>query len=147
MIKVYRTEISKGVFMTKLSKKVNVKEPLDANKLHMEKDDSFEKAYTIYIPLDATPDHVWEQCFERECKASFYTLKRKVTVEGDKLRAVTTPDEIKGRIEWIRKLVDAANQCVDEYNKEMKRREQADQAGKKKEQEDIKRMRKALKEK
>ena len=131
--------------MTKLSKKVNVKDPIDLDKLHIKKDDSFEMAYAVEIPLDSTPDDIWEQCFEREWKASFYNLKRQVTVEGDKLRAVTAPDEIKGRIEWIRKLVEATNRCVEKSNKEMLQREKAEQARKKKEEEDIKKMREALK--
>jgi len=48
------------------------------------------------------------------------------------LRAVTAPDEIKGRIEWIRKLVEATNRCVKQSNKEMLQREKAEQARKKK---------------
>jgi len=133
--------------MTKLSRKVHVGDPIDPNKLRMEKDDSFPKAYAVYVPLDATPDHIWEQCFERELKASFSTLKRQVSIEGDKLRAVTASDEIKGRIEWIRKLVEATNRRVEQFNKEMLQREKAKQARKKKEEEDIKKMREALKEK
>ena len=111
----------------------------------MEKDDSFPKAYAVYVPLDSTPDDIWEQCFERELKASFYMWKRQVTVEGDTLRAVTASDEIEDRINWIKKLVNETNHCVEEYNNEMLRREQAEKAREKEVEEDIKKMREALK--
>ncbi len=131
--------------MTNLSKKVNIKKPIDPEKLPMEKDDSFEMAYAVYIPLDSTPDYIWEQCFERERKVSFYSMKGKVTVENDKLRAVTIPNEIKGIIEWIKKLVERTNRSVEEYNKELRQKEEIEEARRKREEEDIKKMREALK--
>lgn len=131
--------------VTRLSKKVNVKEPIDPDKLRVEKDDSFEMAYAVYIPLDSTPDHIWEQCFERERKVSFYSMKRQVTVEDDKLRVVTASNEITAKIEWIRRLVEATNRSVEEYNKEMRQKEEIEEARRKREEEDIKKMREALK--
>lgn len=132
--------------MTKLSKKVNVKEPIVPDRLPIEKDDSFPEAYAIEIPLDSIPDGIWEQCFERELKASLYTLKRQVMVLGANLRAVTTPDEVRGTIKWIRELVKATNQCVEENNREMMQREQAEKARKKREEETVKRMRESLRQ-
>lgn len=75
--------------------------------------------------LYPTPDNVWESIFEEEWKTSFYMLKRKVTIEGNKLRVITTPDEIEEKIEWVKGLVNSTNKRVEEYNREMKRREEA----------------------
>ena len=72
-------------------------------------------------------------------------LKRKVTVEDAKLRVITAPDEIKGKIEWVRNLVNSTNKRVEEYNKEMKKREEADTAEKKRNEETIRKMREMLK--
>lgn len=133
--------------MTKLSRKVNIKEPIDPYKLKIEKDDSFPKAYAFELPLDSTPDNVWESIFEEEWKTSFYMLKRKVTIEGNKLRVITAPDEIEGKIEWVKSLVNSTNKRVEEYNKEMKRREEAEEAEKIREEETIRQMRGRLKKK
>lgn len=133
--------------MTKFSKKVNIKEPIDPEKLKIEKDDSFPMAYAFELPLDSTPDDIWTSIFEDEWKTSFYMLKRKVTIERNKLKVITAPDEIEGKIEWVKNLVSLTNKRVEEYNKEMKRREEAEEAETKRREEIIKQMRERLKRK
>lgn len=133
--------------MTKLSKKVKIKEPIDPQKLHIEKDDSFPLAYAFELPLDSTPDDIWRSIFEDEWKTSFYMLKRRVTIEDSRLRVITAPEEIKGKIEWIMHLVNSTNKRVEEYNQEIKRKEGAEKAEKGKHEEAIRKMREMLKEK
>lgn len=133
--------------MTEYSEKVNIKEPIDPDKLKIEKADSFPSAYVFELPLDSTPDSVWESIFENQWKRSFYNLKRTVTVEGDKLKVITAPDEIEGKIKWVRRLVDSTNSQVEQYNEQMKRKEEVKLKEKKRVEETIKEMRERLKKK
>lgn len=133
--------------MTKFSKKVNIKEPIDPERLTIEKDDSFPLAYAFELPLESTPDDIWESVFKDEWKTSFYVLKREVTIEGAKLRVITTPDEIKEKIEWVKDLVDLTNERVGKYNKEMKRIEKIEAPNKRQLEEVIRKMRESLKKK
>ena len=125
-------------------KKVNIKGSIDSEKLKIEKDDSFPSAYVFELPLDSTPDRVWESLFENQWKRTFDMLKRKVTVEGDKLKVVTTPDEIKDKIKWVMRLVDSTNSEVERYNEQMKRKEEAKEREKKSVEETIKDVRERL---
>lgn len=133
--------------MTEYSEKVNIKEPIDPDKLKIEKDDTFPNAYFFELPLDSTPDSVWESIFENQWERSYYMLKRTVTVEGDKLKVITAPDEIEGKIEWVRSLVESTNSQVEQYNEQMKRREEVKLKEKKRVEETIKEMRERLKKK
>lgn len=131
----------------KLSKRVNIKELIDPEKLEIEKDNSFPMAYAFELPLDSTPDDIWQSIFGDEWKSSLYTLKRKVTIKGDKLRVITAPEEIEGKIEWVKSLVNSTNKRVEEYNEEIKRREEAKKAERKLQEETIRKMRERLKKK
>lgn len=133
--------------MTKFSKKVNLKEPIDPDKLNVKKIDPSKELYAVDFPLDSTPDYIWEKCFERECKIAVLNLQRRVTVFGDNLRLIAPLDEVnKNMIEGIKKLVNATNRCVEEYNKEMKQKEEMHEAKRKREKEAIEKMRESLKE-
>jgi hypothetical protein len=132
--------------MTRLLRKVNLKEPIDPDKLNVEKAYPEKELYNVDFPLDSTPDYVWEQCFEREARIAILNLQRRVKIVGNNLRITAPLNEVnKGMIEGIKKLVNATNQCVEEYDKEMLQREKVEQAKKKEEQEDIKKMREAIK--
>lgn len=132
--------------MTELSKKVNIKEPIETEKLTFEKNDSFPKAYRIYFPLDSVPDSTWEQCFERETPIAEMNLGRRVSIIADNLVIIAPLDEVnKKMIEKIKKLVDDTNRCVDEQNKAEIEKEKIIQARKKREEEEIQKARDALK--
>ena len=134
--------------MTKFSKKVNLKEPIDPDKLNIEKAYPDKELYAVDFPLDSTPDYIWEKCFEREFKIAVLNLQRRVTVIGDNLRLIAPLDEVnRNMIEGIKKLVNATNRCVEEYNKEVKRKEGIEEARRKREEEVIEKMRQSLKEK
>lgn len=134
--------------MTKLSKKVKLKEPIDPEKLSFEKVHPDKELYAVDFPLDSTPDYIWKKCFEREYKIAVLNLQRRVTVIGDSLRLIATLDEInKNMIEGIKKLVNATNRCVEEYNKEMKQKEELESSRRRQEEEAIERVRESLKEK
>ena len=125
-----------------------MKEPIDPDKLSFEKVYPDKELYAVDFPLDSTPDYIWEKCFEREFKIALLNLQRRVTVVGDSLRLIAPLDEVnKNMIEGIKKLVNATNRCVEEYNKEMKRKEELESSKRRQEEEAIKRVKESLKEK
>lgn len=133
--------------MSKLVNKVNIKEPIDPDKLKIEKDDSFPMAYAFYIELDSKPSSDWRRFFEYEWSTSLYLQKREVIVLGDRLRVITAPNEIEGKIDWVKGLVEVTNIRVNKYNEEMKRREEREKIEKKRQEETIEKMRGRLKKK
>ena len=126
------------------SRKVNLK-PVDPDKLKIEKSPLLPEAYVFDLELDSTPDHHWILAFEAERQASRdMHASTPVAVVGNKLEVVTLPDEIKGKVEWIKGLVDSANKGIEKYHEQIKQRHEVEQQKQLKEQETIKRMREAL---
>lgn len=102
--------------MKEIAHKVKFLEPVDVGKIKVERDHYFPNAYIIDLPLDAQPDHAWQDIFDREWRMSRQLWERKIFVIGDKLRLVTTANEIENKLEWIRKIVEQTNKEIDEYN-------------------------------
>jgi len=131
--------------MTYLSRKVNLK-PIDPEKLKIEKSVLLVGAYVFDLELDSTPDHHWILAFEAELQASRYMRTgTPVAVVGNKLEVLTLPDEIEGKVEWIKGLVDSTNKSIEKYYEQIKQRHETEQDKQQKEQETIMRMREALK--
>jgi len=131
--------------MVYLSRKVNLK-PIDPDKLKIEKSILIVGAYVFNLELDTTPDHHWILAFEAELQASRHMRAgTPVAVVGNKLEVLTLPDEIKGKVEWIKGLVDSTNKSIEKYYEQTKQRHETEQDKQLKEQETIMRMREALK--
>ncbi len=131
--------------MVCLPEKVNLK-PIDPDNLKIEKSALLAGAYVFDLELDSTPDHQWILAFEAERQASRYMSARTpVAVVGNKLEVITLPDEIKDKVEWIKRLVDSTNKSIEKYNEQIKQRHEAEQEKQLQEQEAIKRMKEALK--
>lgn len=105
--------------MKEVAKKVKLKEHVDTNTITINRDGYFRSAYVIDLPLDSVPDHVWQDILDREWKASLRLWDRKLFVVGDKLRLVTTLDDIEGKLDWIKQVIERTNEGIDEYNKEL----------------------------
>jgi hypothetical protein len=105
------------------ARKVKLKENIDVGALDIKKDSYFRSAYVIDLPLDSVPDHAWQDILDREWRASLRLWDRKLFVVADKLRLVTSIDDIEGKIDWVRQVIERTNQGIDEYNKEIKARE------------------------
>jgi len=105
-----------------IAKKVNLLKPLNIDKIVIKRDHYFSEAYIIDLPLDSTPDHVWQDIFECEWKSSRHLWDRKLFVISDKLRLVTTMDEIENKLEWVKQVIDQTNKGIDEYNQEAEAR-------------------------
>ena len=130
--------------MPHFSKTVNLK-PVDPDKLKIERSVWLRDGYDFELELDSIPDPVWVQIFEGERQASLNTLKGPVSVAVDKLEVATSPDEIKGKIEWVKGLVDSTNRGVDKYNEQIMQKIEADEQKRLRETETINKMREALK--
>jgi tRNA uridine 5-carbamoylmethylation protein Kti12 len=105
------------------AKKVKLKENIDVSTLDINRDSYFRSAYFIDLPLDSVPDHAWQDILDREWRASLRLWDRKLFVVGDRLRLVTSIDDIEGKIDWVKQVIERTNQGIDEHNKEIKARE------------------------
>jgi len=97
-------------------------EPVDVDKVAITRDYYFRGAYMIDLPLDSTPDHVWQDIFEMEWKSSRHLWDRKLFVIGDRLRLVTTANDIEDKLDWVKQVIERTNKGVDEYYQETQAR-------------------------
>jgi hypothetical protein len=104
----------------RLIKKVDLKKPIDADKITIRLDSFLTNAYVIEFPLDSQPSYEWQALFEQEWKSSLLLWERKIVVVGDQLHLVTPPNEIGEKIDWLRKMIEATNARVEELNKAQK---------------------------
>jgi len=102
------------------AKKVRLKRDINAATIPIRRDDYFPNAYVIDLTLDSLPDHAWQDILDREWKASLRLWDRKLFVVGDKLRLVTTIDDIENKLNWVKEIIEETNRGIDEYNKEVK---------------------------
>lgn len=109
--------------MKDASKKVKFLERIDVDRIKIERDHYFSNAYVIDLPLDSSPDHVWQDIFEREWKSSRHLWDRKLYVIGDKLRLVTSPDNVEEKLDWVKEVIERTNNGIDRYNLEVEAHE------------------------
>ena len=55
--------------MREVARKVRLSESIDADTVAISKDQYFANAFVVDLPLEAVPDHVWQDVFEREWKS------------------------------------------------------------------------------
>lgn len=108
--------------MKETVKKVNLLKPIDVDKITIKRDHYFSGAYTIDLPLDSTPEHVWQDIFERVWKSSRHLWDRKLFIIGDKIRLVTPLNEMEQKLDWIKQVVDQTNKEIEDYNREAEAR-------------------------
>lgn len=103
--------------------KIMLSRAIDADTVAISKDHYFANAFSVDLQLETAPDHVWQDIFEREWKLSMHLWDRKLFVIGDRLRLVTTVDNIEDKLDWVRQVIERTNRCIDEYNQEAVARE------------------------
>ncbi len=106
-------------------KKVKLLKPFDIDKININMDHYFHSAYIIDLPLDSTPDHVWQDIFEQKWKSSRHLWDRKLFVSGEKLKLVTSVDEFGEKLDWIEQVINETNKAVEEYNRAAELEEKA----------------------
>ncbi len=105
--------------MKEVAKKVRLSESIDADSVAISKDRYFANAFVVDLPLEAVPDHVWQDIFEREWKSGRHLWDRKLFVVGEKLRLVTTVNDIEDKLDWVKQVIERTNRDIDEYNQEI----------------------------
>jgi hypothetical protein len=103
-------------------KQVKILEPVDVETVKISRDHYFLNAFIIDLPLDSTPDHVWQDMFEREWRSSRHLWDRKLFIVGDRLRLVTSKADLEDKLDWVKQIVLQTNSRIDEYRKEMETR-------------------------
>ncbi|MCW3980338.1 MAG: hypothetical protein NWF11_02575 [Candidatus Bathyarchaeota archaeon] len=103
--------------------KVNLLEPFDIDRIIIERDYYFPSAYSIDLALDAVPDHVWLEMFEKEWKLSRRLWDRKLYVLGDVLRLVTSSTDVTEKVEWVQQIIKQTNKSIEVYNSNLEVRE------------------------
>jgi hypothetical protein len=103
--------------MKEIVKKVTLLKPFDVDKISIDRDHYFRSAYIIDLPLNLTPDHVWQDIFEQKWSSSRHLWDRKLFVIGDKLRLVTTDEEFAEKLDWIEQVINETNKAIDDYNR------------------------------
>ena len=109
--------------LREVAKKVRLSEPIDADTVAISKDHYFANAFVVDLPLGTVPDHVWQDIFEREWKSGRHLWDRKLFVVGEKLRLVTTVNDIEDKLDWVKQVIERTNRDIDEYNQEVVARE------------------------
>jgi hypothetical protein len=103
--------------MSEKAKKVNLLKPFDASKISIERDHYFHGAYIVDLPLETTPDHIWQDIFDREWRSSRHLWDRKLFIISDKIRLITTEEDFKEKLDWVEQVINQTNKAIDEYNR------------------------------
>jgi tRNA uridine 5-carbamoylmethylation protein Kti12 len=106
-----------------VARKVRLLASPNVDSISINRDRYFHNAYTIDLPLDSMPDHIWQDIFEKEWKSSRHLWDRKLFIVGDKLRLATTVDDLEDKLDWISQIIERTNKDVEEYNQETEARE------------------------
>ena len=97
--------------------KVNIKQPVDPEKVLIQKDPFHPTAYIISLPLDSEPSYVWLTLFDQVLWSSLDFWDRKVVIVGRELKLAADPEGVREKLHWLEGLVLATNKRVEEYNK------------------------------
>jgi hypothetical protein len=106
-----------------VARKVRLLASPNVDSISINRDLYFHNAYTIDLPLDSMPDHIWQDIFEKEWKSSRHLWDRKLFIVGDTLRLATTVDDLEDKFDWISQIIERTNKDVEEYNQETEARE------------------------
>lgn len=111
--------------MAQLSEKANITNPTDPKSIDIQKDPLHPKAYIISLSLDSEPSYVWLTLFEQELWGSLDFWDRKVLIVGKSLKLATTPGRVEEKLRWLEGLVAGTNKRVDEYNRKVRAKQDA----------------------
>ena len=99
------------------AEKVNIKQPIDIQKISIQRDPFHHSAYIISLPLDSEPSYAWQTLFDAEMAASLDFWDRKVVVVGRELKIATTQEKLEEKLKWLEDVFEATNRRVEDFNK------------------------------
>jgi hypothetical protein len=124
------------------SKVVNLKQ-IDPEKIKIEMVPGSESNYTVWLELDSEPDSIWTRIFYGEVAKNMQIGQAMISVAC--VTVLTTRDDFKKKIEWLKKIVDYTNQQVEQHNSKVEQEREEQRRREAKGMEDIKKMREQLK--
>lgn len=101
-----------------------------------------ENNYIVWLELDSEPDSTWTRIFYDEVAKNKQIGQAMISVAC--VTVLTTRDDFKKKIEWLRKTVDYTNQQVEQHNREVEQEHEEQRRKEAKGVEDIKKMREQL---
>jgi hypothetical protein len=120
---------------------VNLK-PIDPEKIKIEMVHGSENNFTVWLEVDSEPDSIWARFFYDEVTKNFQIGQ--VMISGASVTILTTLYDFKKNIELLRKIVDCANQQVEQHNSKVEQEREEQRRREAKGEEDIKKMREQL---
>jgi hypothetical protein len=111
--------------LAQLSEKANITNPTDPKSIDIQKDPLHPGAFIISLVLDSEPSYIWLTMFEQELWGSLDFWDRKVLIVGKSLKLATTPDRVEEKLRWLEGLVAGTNKRVDEYNRKVRAKQDA----------------------
>jgi len=74
------------------------------------KSNKFGRAYEFVLILDSNPSLDWKKIFMYNYSNSFYSMKRKTTIRGDRIvLIIADSDNLQAHTDWIKRLVNETN--------------------------------------
>lgn len=125
------------------SKVVNLK-PIDPEKIKIEMNPGSENNYTVWLEVDSEPDSIWTRFFYDEVTKNWQIGQ--VMISGASVTILTTLFDFKKNIELLKKIVEYANQQVEQHNNKAEKERVEQLRREAKGQEDIKKMRDQLRQ-
>jgi hypothetical protein len=123
------------------SKVVNLK-PIDPEKIKIEMVPSSENNYTVWLELDSEPDSIWTRFFYDEAARNLQVGQTMISVAC--ITILTSLYDFKKNIELLKKIVDYANQQVEQHNSKVEQEREERRRREAKGEDDIKKMREQL---
>ena len=125
------------------SKVVNLK-PINPEKIKIELVAGSENNYTVWLELDSEPDSIWTKFFYDEVTKNKQIGQ--VMISGASVSVLTTLSNFKKNIELLKKIVDYANQQVEQNNNKAEQEREEQRRRESKGKEDIEKMREQLRQ-
>ncbi len=125
------------------SKVVNLK-PIDPEKIKIEMVPGSENNYTVWLELDSEPDSIWAKFFYDEVTKN--NQIGQVMISEATVTVLTNLSNFKKNIESIKKIIDYANQQVEQNNNKAEQEREEQRRIEAKCEEDIKKMREQLRQ-
>ena len=103
-----------------------------------------ENNYTVWLEVDSEPDSIWAKFFYDEV-----TKNKQIgqaMISGASVTVLTTLYNFKKNIESLKKIVDYANQQVEQHNNKVEQEREEQRRREAKGKEDIKKMREQLRQ-
>ncbi len=122
---------------------VNLK-PIDPEKIKIEMVPGSENNYTVWLELDSEPDNIWAKFFYDEVTKNKQIGQ--VMISEASVTVLTTLYNFKKNIESLIKIVDYANQQVEQNNNKAEQEREEQHRRDAKGKEDIKKMREQLRQ-